>query len=528
MTAIGQTAECSELRNAERLIEAHGQDIRYANGLGWIVWDGQRFKPDEGAAIELCKATLRALYLLAYEAVKEAREAVKAAKCKSEEDQERASSALKAALAYSGWIARSKSKPGIKNMLSLASTDGRVRIDASELDANGELLNCTKGTIDLRANALRPFDRADLITKMSPVAFDPGTDISLWMEFLEGITTGDPEMIEELRMLAGYTLLGSRETKKENLFVFALGKPGSGKGTFCDSLRTALGDDYSAITRFDTFLKKQARELTPDLAHLRGARMVYCAEADETGKLDEGALSNYTGGDKVYARTLHEKPIEFYPIFTLWMQANTAPAVNPDEDATGLWRRLRSADFRRVFANTAAERTDFKIQLTDPTIGGPQVLAWAVSGARDYLAGVKIPRSAAGTARTEKLRADNDPIAEFAQRNLLVPPKGARDASPKEDDYRRACKEAGYWIPKAKLRGMYEAYCKDEGILKPLSPQKLKKAYTSPAYRCVEHYDRESSGQVVYGVRERRASDETIENLPPSNDQYVYQEHAAE
>ena len=52
----------TDLGNAERLVAAHGRDIRYVPGLGWIVWDGRRWaRDDTGALLRLAKRTARAI-----------------------------------------------------------------------------------------------------------------------------------------------------------------------------------------------------------------------------------------------------------------------------------------------------------------------------------------------------------------------------------------------------------------------------------------------------------------------------------
>src|SRR5205807_1996591 len=36
----------TDLGNAERLVDRHGDDIRHAEGMGWLVWDGRRWQRD--------------------------------------------------------------------------------------------------------------------------------------------------------------------------------------------------------------------------------------------------------------------------------------------------------------------------------------------------------------------------------------------------------------------------------------------------------------------------------------------------
>ncbi|MGD9890137.1 MAG: hypothetical protein AB7U18_02435, partial [Dehalococcoidia bacterium] len=43
----------TDLGNAQRLIHAHGHDLRYVYAWGkWLVWDGQRWARDESGEVE--------------------------------------------------------------------------------------------------------------------------------------------------------------------------------------------------------------------------------------------------------------------------------------------------------------------------------------------------------------------------------------------------------------------------------------------------------------------------------------------
>ena len=37
----------TDIANARRLAEAHGQNIRFTEARGWLVWDGQRWASDD-------------------------------------------------------------------------------------------------------------------------------------------------------------------------------------------------------------------------------------------------------------------------------------------------------------------------------------------------------------------------------------------------------------------------------------------------------------------------------------------------
>ena len=50
MTALMRT----DFGNAERLVAAHGSDLRYVRGVGWLTWSRGRFRRDEDGAVMRC------------------------------------------------------------------------------------------------------------------------------------------------------------------------------------------------------------------------------------------------------------------------------------------------------------------------------------------------------------------------------------------------------------------------------------------------------------------------------------------
>lgn len=62
-----------------------------------------------------------------------------------------------------------------------------IPVRPDELDADPWALNCLNGTIDLRTGKLRPHQRAELITKLVPVAYDPNATCPTWKAFLSRI-----------------------------------------------------------------------------------------------------------------------------------------------------------------------------------------------------------------------------------------------------------------------------------------------------------------------------------------------------
>jgi putative DNA primase/helicase len=85
-------------------------------------------------------------------------------------------------------IRRSQSDVRLRAMLAQAQPELTVPLE--ELDADPMLFNVLNGTIDLRTGALLPHDPKQLITKLSPVLYDPGSTAPRWQAFLKRIFAG--------------------------------------------------------------------------------------------------------------------------------------------------------------------------------------------------------------------------------------------------------------------------------------------------------------------------------------------------
>src|SRR5215210_1254885 len=154
----------TDMGNAERFIERHGEDVRYCYPWSkWLVWAGVRWERDESGRVHrLAKEAVRGIY----------------GEAAAAEDEDRRKALAKHAT-------RSESADRIKAMLELAKSE--VPVSPDKLDANPWLLNAPNGTVDLRTGELLPHDREDLITKMAGAEFHPTSHAPAWEAFLERV-----------------------------------------------------------------------------------------------------------------------------------------------------------------------------------------------------------------------------------------------------------------------------------------------------------------------------------------------------
>ena len=198
--------------NAERLIEAYGDRIRYCALWGsWLVWDGRRWAKDDVLAIEhLAGRALRLIHIEAAVADGEAAENLGV------------------------WALKSESAQRRRAAIECARSDPRIAVRPEQLDNDLWLFNCLNGTIDLHTGELREHRREDLITKLAPVEFDPDATLELWDRVLDEATEGNKEMVAFLARLAGYSLTG--DTGEEKL-PFVYGPAATSKSTVLEAFK---------------------------------------------------------------------------------------------------------------------------------------------------------------------------------------------------------------------------------------------------------------------------------------------------
>ena len=404
----------TDLGNAERLVAAHGRDIRYVAGLGWLVWDGRRWaRDDTGALLRLAKRTARAILH-------------DAANC--EDDDERKQIAA--------WARTSESEPRLKAMVNLAASEESVVMRAQRLDADPWLLNVQNGTINLKAGELCPHRREDLITKLAPVMHDPEARSKRWEAFLQRVTDNDSELQAFIQRLAGYTITGRTD---EEILAFPHGPGATGKSTAVEAIKAVLGD-YGVTADFETFLARRGDAgVRNDIARLAGARMVVSVEVDDGKRLAEGLIKQLTGGDTVTARYLYAEAFEFAPQFTLWLVANARPRVHADDDA--LWRRILQIPFTVVIPATERDPELKRALRTEPA-EQTAILSWLVQGCLEWQRrGLDVPDRVLDY--TAEYRAENDALAEWLDDECDLGPEHWTATRELRDAYEHWCTAAG-------------------------------------------------------------------------------------
>lgn len=328
----------TELGNAERIAFEYGHVIKYVSDMGWLIWDGKRWKIDTKKEIErITNKVLRGLY-------------------KSEDEME------------TKW-ARMCERRNIR-MNSIKDLMPLVPGEREEFDRNKYLFNVANGIVDLKTGKLQPHDRELSITKIANVDYDKKAKCPEWMNFLDQIFQGDKELIEYMQRLIGYSLTGEIT---EQIMVFLIGGGSNGKSTFINIIKDLMGE-YGKQAKSDTFIKKKETGANNDIARLVGARFVSAIESEDGEVLSEAFVKQITGGEPVLARFLRQEYFEYIPEFKVFFTTNHKPVIKGTDE--GIWRRIKLVPFNLQLPK---HKRDLKLS-EKLSLEMPGVLNWAIEG----------------------------------------------------------------------------------------------------------------------------------------------------
>ncbi len=396
---------------AERLHAAYGVAFRYCGALGYLVWDGTRWKPDEGETLmrRMALETGRKLF-------------AQAATLKDGDQRE-------------SWVKHSLScerNAALKNAVDLVRTIPGVTVEAAQLDRDPMLFNVRNGTLDLRTGLLKDHDPADLITKVAGVDFDLMAECPRWLDFQQTICADDADLISFKQRAYGYSLTGM--TSEDALFI-AYGSGANGKSSELDAIGGILGD-YGDTAQFETFAVKKNEGVRNDLAALMGARFVSASEGENRQRLAEGLVKQMTGGDVLKARFLNREFFSFKPEFKIWLATNHKPVIRGTDH--GIWRRIRLVPYSVTISEAQRDKR-LKQKLEAEKSG---ILNWLLEGCKIWLEHGLGDAEAVRKA-TESYRKESDALAEFISARCVLGETHSELAGSLYTAYQRWCEENG-------------------------------------------------------------------------------------
>jgi len=486
--------ERNDVGNGQRLLARHGHNLLDVAEAGWHVWGGKRWELSigqrGGPGAEVLRVAHDAQARIASEA-----EALKGSAPKlpgphdtsleAERTREIHAAVLAQAGAHRKFGIASGNHGKIEGMLK-SSAPYRRRLP-EDFDSDPCKFNVANGTLHLDGEQveLRPHARRDLITHISPVAYDPEATCPKFHKYLDRVQP-DVEQQKFLQVWGGYCLSG---LTIEQVLTLHYGIGSNGKTVLLELWLHIFGD-YGATVPIATFMQEQhsrgAGDATPDIARLPGMRLVVASEPEKNARLAESVVKTATGGGKMTARRLFEGQFEFTPNFKLNIDANNKPLITGQDE--GIWRRVLMCPWP-VFLEKHERNKKLRFELMAEA---PGILNWLLDGWRMYReSGLYLPDTV--LAAIDEYRQESDPLRSFIATCLRAAPGGR--------------------ISRSRLYAAYERWCK-ANALDPMKGNAFGRAMTQVGIR------RETVGVVFYCDVEiiEEALEDLEESGPPSDD----------
>lgn len=307
------------------------------------------------------------------------------------------------------------------------------------LDSNPMLLNTPGGTYYLPdgLDGWKPTDPADLLTKVTAVV--PSEEgMPLWEDALQLFFCGDQSLIDYVQQVCGLCLVG--KVYQEALLI-AYGDGRNGKSTFWNVIYKVLGS-YSGNISADALTVNCRRNVKPEMAELKGKRMILAAELQEGMRLNTSVVKQLCSTDPIFAEKKFKAPFHFDPSHTLVLYTNHLPKVGASDDGT--WRRLIVIPFHaKIQGNTDIK--NYAQYLVDHA--GGAVLSWLMEGARKVIAAnYQIARPQCVLDAIGAYREGNDWLGTFLKECCEVDKSYQEKSGVLYQKYRDFCNENGEFV----------------------------------------------------------------------------------
>ncbi len=402
----GQNFGHTDVGNADRFEHLYGHLYYYVQDWrAFVVWTGKRWEQDRrGVMGRLAEKTVQAIHREAADTDDSAERKIIAKHARSSEAHHR----------LQAMVERLKF---------------RRTASPEDFDRNPMLFNAANGTLDLRTGLLRDHDPADMITKLSPVAYDPNAKAPTWGRTVARALPGYA-LRKFVQRALGHSLTG--DNSEHALFV-AHGGGSNSKSTILEAAMDCMGD-YATVSAEDVLVDKAGGHPT-DVADLAGSRLVVASEVKEGAKLDEPKIKRMTGDRTLKARRMREDFWEFPKTFKIFMPVNHKPTIEGTDH--GIWRRIKLIPFD-VTIPKAEQDPRLPEKLRNEL---PGILAWLVRGClRWQREGLGEPAEV--TQATNAYRDEMDTLAAFLSDRCVMEAGASEGATDLFDAYKDWCADA--------------------------------------------------------------------------------------
>lgn len=441
----------SDVGQAEVLAKHFSGELRYSPATHYIRYNGHYWQETEPGSQAVAHELTRRQLVEAASDMMDALATLKScgaqdiinnnSKAKAEslmsEEQTEAYKAFIAAKAYQSFVVQRRASKNIT--ATLKESRPMLEITPQSLDANPFLLCTPDATYDLRLGlaGAREHSSEDFITKITTVSpSDKGKQI--WLDCLNTIFCNNNELIDYVQLICGLAAIGKVEVEA---LIIAYGCGRNGKSTFWNSISRVLGL-YSGNISADTLTFGCRRNVKPEMAEVKGKRLLIAAEMQEGARLNDSTVKQLCSVDDIFAEKKYKDPFSFSPSHSLVLYTNHLPRVSASDDGT--WRRLIVIPFNAKIEGKSDIKNygDYLYQNAAESI-----LAWIIEGAKKVFdLGYKFPVPAIVQKAIDDYRNQNDWFGNFLAEKCEVGSTYLESSSALYQAYRNYCMDSNEYV----------------------------------------------------------------------------------
>ena len=441
----------SDVGEARTFVDCYGEEIAFTIATNYLRYNGVYWEESEQAAVmamiehtdtQLAEADRQVeekLSSLENLGVPRSLAIAGGKKFKNELNPEQlaAYSGFEFSNAYRSFVMKYRNIRSLNNALDAAKP--LVLKHPEQLDGAPLLLNTPGGTYDLSKglDGWKATDPADLITKVTAVVPNENGR-RLWEDALQVFFCGDQSLIDYVQMICGLCLIGKVYTEA---MIIAYGDGRNGKSTFWNVIYKVLGS-YSGNLSADALTVNCKRNVKPEMAELKGKRLIIAAELQEGMRLNTSVVKQLCSTDPIFAEKKFKAPFSFEPSHTLVLYTNHLPKVSASDDGT--WRRLIVIPFHAKIQGQA-DKKNYTQYLIDNA--GGVVLSWLIEGAMKVVAAdFKVDRPQCVLDAIGAYRDGNDWLGAFINDCCDVDASYQEKSGELYKRYREYCIENGEYV----------------------------------------------------------------------------------
>lgn len=436
----------SDIGQAKVLAREYSGELVFTDATDYMRYDGIRWAESKQLAVGACEDFLDKQLDEAKTALEKAQQALmksgidketvlsggKALEKAIDEKSEKAFAEYMTALVYKSFVMKRRDMKYITSALQAAKP--MLLRDIKDFDSQEFLLNTPAATYDLRTGTSSEHSADDLITKVTAVS-PTDENVDIWLDTVNSFFCGDAELIEYVQQIVGLAAIG--KVYMEALII-SYGEGRNGKSTFWNTIARVLGS-YSGSISADALTVGCKRNVKPEMAELKGKRLVIAAELEEGMRLNTSVVKQLCSTDEVSAEKKYRDPFRYTPTHTLVLYTNHLPRVGANDEGT--WRRLIVIPFNAKIEGNS-DIKNYADYLAEKA--GGAVLSWIIDGARKVIEcnfKLKIPQCV--SEAISHYRENNDWLSMFIEDCCEVDPSYTQKSGELYQEYRAYCARTG-------------------------------------------------------------------------------------